>query len=126
VKVAVQLERASARGAPAVAPRLVDEVLRSPGRPLEPAVRTEMEDRLGHDFSRVRVHTDGGSAASARALGARAYTVNPEIVFDSGRYAPTTPEGRRLLAHELAHVVQQQGVTAPDGRARDDAAGGTA
>lgn len=66
-----------------------------------------MEPRLGHDFSGVRVHADGQAAASARSLGARAYTVGADIAFGRGEYAPETTEGRRLLAHELTHVVQQ-------------------
>lgn len=65
-----------------------------------------MESRFDHDFSRVRVHTDSSSASSARALGASAYTQGHHIVFGAGRYVPYTSEGRRLLAHELTHVVQ--------------------
>ena len=91
-----------------VAPQVVRDVLRSHGRPLEPGVRSEMEDRLGHDFSRVRVHTDARAAQSARAVHADAYTVGTDVVFDRGRYAPADRAGRRLLAHELAHVVQQR------------------
>ena len=92
-----------------MAPRTVREVLRSPGRPLEPAVQAEMEYRFRHDFSRVRIHTDARSAESARTLNARAYTVSRDVVFDTGRYSPGTRDGRRLLAHELTHVVQQHG-----------------
>jgi hypothetical protein len=88
----------------------VHDVLRSPGRPLEPGVRKEMEGRLAHDFSRVRIHTDGRAAESARSVGAVAYAVGRDVVFDEGRYAPSTPEGRRVLTHELAHVVQQRRV----------------
>ena len=66
-----------------------------------------LEPRLGHDFSRVRVHTDGESADRARALRARAYTVGQDIVFGNGQFEPHTIAGRQLLAHELAHVVQQ-------------------
>jgi hypothetical protein len=98
--------RAVARG-PQLAPPIVHDVLRSTGRPLEPAARAQMEARFGHDFSRVRVHTDAAAAESARAVGAVAYTVGRDVVFDAGRYAPQTPEGGRLLAHELAHTVQQ-------------------
>jgi hypothetical protein len=68
-----------------------------------------MEARLGHDFSRVRVHTDGQAAASAAAVQARAYTAGQQIVFAPGQYAPGTTAGRRLLAHELTHTVQQAG-----------------
>jgi outer membrane protein OmpA-like peptidoglycan-associated protein len=68
-----------------------------------------MEPRFGHDFSRVRVHADGKAAASARAVDALAYTVGQNVVFAAGRHEPATPVGRKLLAHELTHVVQQQG-----------------
>ena len=70
-----------------------------------------MERRFRSDFSRVRVHTDERAASSARAVSAIAYTVGRDIVFDSGRYSPATSSGRRVLAHELAHVVQQRQVT---------------
>jgi hypothetical protein len=93
----------------AAVPPAVAEVLRSPGRPLDAAARRFMESRFGRDFSRVRVHTDAKAAASARAVDALAYTVGTNVVFDAGRYAPGTPAGRKLLAHELAHVVQQEG-----------------
>jgi hypothetical protein len=68
-----------------------------------------MEPRFGHDFSRVRVHTDAKAAASAMAVNALAYTVGHNVVFGTGQYRPTTLEGRKLLAHELTHVVQQNG-----------------
>ena len=90
----------------AVAPPIVHDVLSSPGQPLDPATRSFMEPRFGHDFSGVRVHTDGRAAASARDVNANAYAVGHNIVFGAGQFAPTTYEGRRLLAHELAHVVQ--------------------
>lgn len=96
-----------------LAPPIVDEVLRSPGRPLEADARTEMEAQLGHDFSRVRVHDDSRAGDSARQVHARAYTVGASIVFGPGQYAPRSPEGRRLLAHELAHVLQQRNVAPP-------------
>ena len=79
------------------------------GHPLDPTTRALMEPRLGHDFSRVRVHADGEAATAARAVQARAYTIGRDIVFGSGEYRPATVEGRRLLAHELTHVVQQRG-----------------
>ncbi len=91
-----------------VAPASVDQALASPGRPLEPALRQDMEPRFGHDFGQVRVHTDGRAGASARAVNAHAYTVGENIVFAIGRFSPQTTEGRRLLAHELAHVAQQK------------------
>jgi hypothetical protein len=68
-----------------------------------------MESRLDHDFSAVRVHADADAAASARAVAAKAYTLGQDVVFAAGRYEPGSSEGRRLLAHELAHVVQQAG-----------------
>jgi hypothetical protein len=79
------------------------------GQPLEPAAREMMESRFQHDFSRVRVHTGEGAAESARAINARAYTVDQNIVFDAGAYEPGSRDGQKLLAHELAHVVQQSG-----------------
>jgi hypothetical protein len=66
-----------------------------------------METRFGHDFSQVRVHTDARAAESAKAVAAQAYTVGTNVVFDTGRLSPHTAEGRRLLAHELTHVLQQ-------------------
>ena len=83
--------------------------LRGGGRPLAEAERAFFEPRFGHDFRRVRVHIDSGATTTARAIHARAYTAGRDIVFGSGEYAPGTVEGRRLLAHELAHVVQQSG-----------------
>jgi hypothetical protein len=71
-----------------------------------------MEPRFGHDFAGVRVHTDSTAAASAQAVNALAYTVGNDIVFNAGHYAPGTAHGDRLLAHELAHVVQQSGAGA--------------
>jgi hypothetical protein len=80
-----------------------------PGRPLEPAARRDLQNRLGQDLSQVRVHTDASAARSARAIGALAYTVGRDIVFGAGQYAPETPVGRGLIAHELTHVAQQTG-----------------
>lgn len=88
------------------APQIVNEVLRSPGQPLDGATRSFMEPRFGHDFSRVRVHTDARAGESARAVNALAYTVGQNVVFDHGQYRPGVPDGKRLLAHELAHVAQ--------------------
>ncbi|HEY4249113.1 MAG TPA: DUF4157 domain-containing protein [Lacunisphaera sp.] len=89
------------------APSVVHDVLHTAGRPLDSAVREFMEPRFGHDFSRVRVHTDGAAANAAQAVQARAFTDGRAIVFGTGEYAPNTPQGKRLLAHELTHVVQQ-------------------
>lgn len=77
------------------------------GQPLPEAVRAFFEPRFGHDFSQVRIHTDARAVESAQALNALAYTLGRDIVFGAGQYAPGTTEGRRLLAHELTHVVQQ-------------------
>jgi hypothetical protein len=110
------LQRRTARagrqeGADEEAPRVVREVLRSPGHGLDAGVRAFMEPRFGQDFSRVRVHTDNRAAESATAVSALAYTVGRDIVFAGGRYAPHTPEGRSLLAHELTHVAQNAAAT---------------
>jgi hypothetical protein len=91
------------------APASVDQVLASPGRPLEPALRRDMEQRFGHDFSRVRVHTGAAAEQSAQDVHAHAYTVGHNMVFGAGRFMSGTHEGRRLIAHELTHVVQQSG-----------------
>lgn len=102
------LQRSATQHAvPGIAPPIVHDVLRSPGRPLDPATRAFMEPRFGHDFGGVRVHSDARAAASARSIDARAYTVGRDVVFGAGQYATGTAEGRSLLAHELAHVVQQ-------------------
>jgi hypothetical protein len=91
-------------------PPVVHDVLREPGTPLDPATRSDMERRFGHDFGQVRVHTGGRAAESAQRVDAHAYTVGQHMVFDAGQYRPQTPDGQRLLAHELAHTVQQQGL----------------
>lgn len=88
-------------------PPIVDEVLALPGEPLEAGLRAQMESRFGHDFGKVRVHRDGKAAASATAVQARAYTVGQDVVMGNGQFSPDTRRGRRLLAHELTHVVQQ-------------------
>ena len=98
---------------PAEAPPIVHEVLRSPGQALDNGTRTFFERRFGHDLRQVRVHTNTKAAASSRAVQATAYTVGHDIVFADNKYAPTTDEGRRLLAHELTHTIQQEGNGAP-------------
>lgn len=85
------------------------------GAPLSPDLRAFYEPRFGHDFSHVRVHADGEAAHAAHGVNARAYTFGNHIVFGAGQYSPGTPGGRRLLAHELTHVVQQGGGTSTDG-----------
>jgi Domain of unknown function (DUF4157) len=86
----------------------VHEALRSVGRPLEAAARADMEARLGADFSDVRVHTDGMAHRAAESVGAHAFTSGSHVVFQRGRYDTGSVAGRRMLAHELAHVVQQR------------------
>jgi hypothetical protein len=90
-------------------PRHVQDVLRSPGRPLDPDARASMEPRFGRSFGDVRVHSDAPAAASAEAVNARAYTVGNHVAFGPGQYKFDSPAGQRLLAHELTHVVQQSG-----------------
>ena len=97
------------------APPIVHVVLRSPGQPLEGALRKDFEHRFGQDFSDVRIYSDATAAESARSIGALAYTAGPNIAFASGQFQPGTDSGRRLLAHELAHVVQQTGKAPPPG-----------
>ncbi|HBB32823.1 MAG TPA: hypothetical protein DDZ80_01605 [Cyanobacteria bacterium UBA8803] len=92
---------------PSEVPSVVHEVLNSPGHSLSPSIRTFMEPRFGYDFSQVRLHTSPQAAESARAVNACAFTVGRNIVLGAGQYAPETTEGRRLLAHELTHVIQQ-------------------
>ncbi|MBA2434605.1 MAG: DUF4157 domain-containing protein [Verrucomicrobiota bacterium] len=101
-------------------PPIVDEVVASGGEPLDSATRDRMSSHFGHHFGDVRIHADSRAAESARAVRAHAYTVGSHIAFNAGRYAPATAAGQKLLAHELAHVVQQ---TAPGRHAvqRDDA-----
>ena len=105
----IQRYTGQASGETGTAPASVDRVLAGSGRPLEPALQQNMEQRFGHDFSRVRVHSCAAAERSAREVSANAYTVGHNIVFGAGRFAPGTHEGRRLLAHELTHVVQQAG-----------------
>jgi hypothetical protein len=89
-------------------PPIVDDVLGSPGDPLETATRRAFEQRFDRDFSDVRIHTDRRAAESADAVNAKAYTVGSDLVFGHGQFAPSTPEGQRLVAHELTHVLQQR------------------
>lgn len=91
------------------APASIDRVLASSGSPLEPALQRDMGRRFGHDFSQVRVHSGLAAEQSALEVNANAYTVGHNIVFAAGQLAPGTEEGRRLIAHELTHVVQQSG-----------------
>ncbi len=106
------------------APAIVHEVLRSPGLPLDPATRAFMEPRFGHDFSQVRIHSENDSAQSAESIDARAYTAGTHIAFGLGEYAPGTADGRRLLAHELTHVLQQTRMPSEAGRDGDGSGAG--
>jgi hypothetical protein len=107
-----------ARGADA--PASVHRVLAGPGSALVPGLQQEMSLKFRHDFSRVRVHAGEDAARSASDVGANAYTVGEHVVFGAGRFGPDTPDGRRLIAHELTHVVQQSraGRIGNGGRAR--------
>lgn len=102
-----ELQRKASGDGGMAAPPIVHDVLAAPGKSLAPATRAFMEPRFGHDFSQVRIHDDAHAAASARSVHALAYTHGADIVFDAGRYAPDTATGQRLLAHELAHTIQQ-------------------
>src|SRR5579859_3515129 len=105
----------SAGSSASFAPPIVHDVLSSPGQPLDRSLRAFMEPKFGHDFSRVRVHLDDKAADSARSISALAYTVGTDIVFGRGNYRPAAPAGCALLAHELAHLVQQ-GSAPPTGQ----------
>jgi hypothetical protein len=102
-------------------PSLVKDVVGSGGgSPLDKDTRGFMESRLGADFGDVRVHTDAKASDSARSVQAYAYTVGSDVVFQSGKYEPDSDSGKRMLAHELTHVVQQRsgpvaGTPAPGG-----------
>jgi hypothetical protein len=100
----------SGPGRASTAPPIINRVLNSPGQGLDAGTRSYMEPRFGRDFSGVRVHTDSQAAESARAVDAHAYTVGQHIVFDGGKYDPDSGSGRHLLAHELAHTIQQHGL----------------
>ena len=94
-----------------VNPHLESQIqsLKGGGRPLSANDRAFFEPRFGRDFSQVRLHTDTRTAEAAKAVNAKAYTLGKDVVFGAGQYAPRMSEGKRLLAHELMHVVQQSG-----------------
>jgi hypothetical protein len=89
-------------------PPIVHEVLTASGQPLDSATRGFMEPRFGHDFSQVLVYTGGAAERSSRDLNARAYTMKQSIVFGEGQFVPHTSKGKKLLAHELVHILQQR------------------
>ena len=99
----------SAGAEASAAPAIVHDVIRSAGEPLDSSARSFFEARFRTDFSRVRVHAGARAAASAQAVKARAYAVGEHIAFGPGEYRPASHAGRQLIAHELAHVVQQGG-----------------
>lgn len=109
----VQRRAKDSRGDDVVAPAIVNEVLSSPGRPLDTDTRNYFEPRFGYDFSQVRLYTGARAAESARAINALAYTTGNNIVFGALQHAHNTRDGQKLLAHELTHVVQQQGFQLP-------------
>lgn len=96
-------------------PSIVHDALLSTGNPLGRALRSFMEPRFGQGFGDVRIHTDPVAASSAAALGARAFTSGHHVLFAAGEFQPETDSGRRLIAHELAHVAQQRTATARPG-----------
>lgn len=106
--ISLQKKRSPEHAAsPSQVPDSVHSALRSSGRPLDAQTRAFMEPRFGDDLGNVRVHTGRQAEDSAKDIHARAYTVGRDIVFGSGQYQPGTPDGNRLLAHELTHVRQQ-------------------
>jgi outer membrane protein OmpA-like peptidoglycan-associated protein len=110
---------------PASSPTPVRQPDAATAQPLTQGVREKMETGFGHDFSAVRVHAGNESAMQSRAMGAQAFTVGSDVHFAAGRYQPQSEQGQSLLAHELAHVVQQEhgGVTShPEQRANAAAA----
>ena len=90
------------------APPSVANVIEAPGTPLDSSTRQFIERQFGHDFSNVRIHTDANADCSAREIDALAYTVRDHIAFRKGQYAPRSPRGHHLLAHELTHVLSQR------------------
>ena len=106
-----EIQRKGTGAAVDAVPPIVHDVLGESGRALDAEQSASMGASFGRDFSGVRIHTDARAAESARAIRAQAYTVGRDIVFGSGEYQPETRSGRHLLAHELAHVVQQDAAT---------------
>jgi hypothetical protein len=111
---AAQIQRVAGESAnqTRTAPPSVERAVASSGKPLDAALRREMEQHFGRDFSQVRVHLGSAAEQSARDVNARAYTLGDQMVFGAGEFNPATNGGRHLLAHELTHVVQQSGAAA--------------
>lgn len=105
---------------PASVERSINSMRSGSGSPLDATTRSSFEGHLGRDISAVRVHTGGGAAAAATALHARAFTVGNDIFFARGQYQPGTSQGRRLLAHEVTHTIQQSGGSAHAQRVQRD------
>lgn len=116
----VQRKESSPQSGASTAPPVVHDVLNGNGSPLDSSLRSFMEPRFGHSFQGVRIHTDNRAAESARSVNALAYTVGRDVVFGAGAYRPGTESGRRLIAHELTHVVQQGGIPSRLQRAETD------
>ncbi len=114
-------EGCSAEHVPGGSAEMAADAVSRGGAPLTPEQRMYFEPRFGRDFSAVRVHTDGTAKHAARAINARAYTLGSNIAFNSGEYDGVSSNGQQLLAHELAHVVQQSG--APAARVQRTVAG---
>lgn len=107
-KEEVPVQRKAEPGAATLeSPMRMNAVLESSGRPLDAETRATMESQIGFDFAKVRIHTGPQAAESARAMGARAYTIGTSVVFAASQFSPATAEGRKLIAHELTHTVQQ-------------------
>jgi len=117
-------EARTAEAASSKAPPIVHEVLRSSGQPLDAGTRTFFEPRFGRDFGGIRIHTDAKGAESARAMNALAYTVGQHVVFNASQYTLHNQLGRRLLAHELVHTLQQGAAQQPEVALRQAAVGG--
>ena len=113
------LRKATNGGFSDFVPPIVNEVLASPGQPLDATTRDFMDKRFGQDFSDVRAHSDSQANASAREVGAVAYASGRHVVFGQGAFRPDERRGSALLAHELAHVVQQRGGDATVGAGAD-------
>jgi len=112
IAMSAMIHTAKSKAAPSVtsppkAPAIVHHATASGGQALDAQTQRQMGSRFGHDFSRVRIHTDSAASSSAHALRSQAYTVGEDIVFRDGKFSPHSRDGERLLAHELTHVVQQ-------------------
>jgi len=127
-----ELQRKESNGAPvSTAPSIVQKVLSSAGSSLDTSTRSFMEPRFNYDFSNVKIHDNNIAAKSADSINALAYTSGNNVVFNSGQYNTTSDSGKRLLAHELTHVVQQatdhrSGYLSRQDKANDDCEEGRA